>query len=82
MCVVRLITEDRTLFAPAPDVISQYEELFRRDQQRLADWPPRFKGEGPFLPTRKRRPVRLLLPAIGVLLMLLAAGLHYASRMA
>ena len=44
----------------------EYQDLYRRDQQRLADWPPKFRGEGPFLPTGRRKPARLLLTSLAV----------------
>ena len=34
---------------------TERQDSYRKDLQRLADWPRRFKGEGPFLPTRGYR---------------------------
>ena len=55
---------------------AEHQDLFRRDQQRLADWPPRFRGEGPFLPTGRRKAPRALMAvgALAVALLLSVAG--------
>ena len=57
-------------------VKAEHQDLFRRDQQRLADWPPRFRGEGPFLPTgRRKSPWALYAAAVlAVTLLVSAAG--------
>lgn len=57
------------------DVNPQFKDLYRRDQERLAGWPPKFRGEGPFLPTGRRRHPRLLYAT----LVLAALGLAWVA---
>lgn len=69
----------RSLVDALTQVNPQYQDLYRRDLQRLAAWPPKFRGEGPFLPTGRRRSPRLLLPSLALAAVALTsmAGLHW-----